>query len=101
MNGSLPIRIGNGKAQLNGINTLPGGFDNSARLLFEVTREPSNWLPDDVAITSVEIVQSVKGAVEAVADKPTSLLVTISNTHPFDISAPVTGTLTDGTHDRR
>ncbi len=96
VNGSLPIRIGNGKAQLNGINTLPGGFDNSARLLFEVTREPSNWLPDDVAITSVEIVQSVKGAVEAVADKPTSLLVTISNTHPFDISAPVTGTLTDG-----
>jgi hypothetical protein len=96
VNGSNPIPIGSNSADLDGYNTTPGFADNWARLDFEVTREPKNWLPDDVAIDWVQIVQSVYGASRAVADKDTSLIVEISSTHPFTITAPVQGQMSDG-----
>jgi hypothetical protein len=96
VNGSSIIPIGSNAATLSGKNTTNGTFDNWATLGFDVVRQPSNWLPDDVAVESVEIVQSVYKASEAVVDKPTSLIVRISSTYPFDILAPVDGHMTDG-----
>lgn len=90
------IPIGANKVELNGENTSSGTFNNWAKLRIEVQREPSNWLPEDVAIDSAEIVQSVYGAAKAVHDKETSLIVRISSTYPFSISAPIIGQLTDG-----
>jgi hypothetical protein len=96
VNGSPVIPIGSNAAELNGVNTAPGIADNWGALRFEVERVPANWLPDDVAIDRVQIVQSVYGATHAVADKPASLIVEISSTHPFAISAPVHGQMSDG-----
>ena len=94
--GSNPIPIGSNAAEVNGYNTAPGVPDNWGSLRFDVVREPANWLPDDVAIDWVQIVQSVYKASRAVADKDTSLIVEISSTHPFPITAPVHGQMTDG-----
>ncbi len=94
--GSSPIPLGSNSATLDGRPSSPGVADTWASLRFDVIREPANWLPDDVAIAKVEIVQSVYGATNAVVDKPTSLIVTLASTHPFPITAPVHGTLTDG-----
>jgi hypothetical protein len=96
VNGSSPIPIGSNNAEVNGFGTTPGVADNWGRLRFDVVRDPANWLPDDVAIDWVQIVQSVYGASRAVADKDTSLVLEISSTHPFSITAPVSGTMTDG-----
>jgi len=96
VNGSQPIPIGSNSGEVNGYNSSPGIQDTWARLSFDVTRVPANWLPDDVAIDWVQIVQSVYKATRAVADKPTSLVVEISSTHPFTIIAPVNGQMTDG-----
>jgi hypothetical protein len=96
VNGSSPIPIGSNAAEVNGYGTWPGVPHNWGLLRFDVVREPANWLPDDVAIDKVEIVQSVYGASRAVADKDTSLIVEISSTYPFTISAPVHGEMTDG-----
>ncbi len=96
VNGSPWLPVGSNSVELKGYGTTPGVPANWAALRFDVVREPSNWLPDDVAVESVEIVQSVYHASKAVADKPTSLIVRISSTYPFDIVAPVEGHMTDG-----
>jgi len=94
--GSNPIPIGSNAVEVNGYNSSPGIADTWGSLRFDVVREPANWLPDDVAIDWVQIVQSVYKATRAVADKDTSLVIEISSTHPFLITAPVTGQMTDG-----
>jgi hypothetical protein len=96
VNGSNPIHVGNNAAELNGYGTTNGAPGNWAALRFEVERVPKNWLPDDVSIDMVEIVQSVYHASKAVVDKPAALHVVIASTYPFDISAPVHGEMTDG-----
>src|SRR5262249_32170290 len=96
VNGSPIIPIGSNSVTLDGKGSSNGTADNWAKLDLEVVRDPTNWLPDDVGIDKVEIVQSVYQASEAVADKETSLIVRISSTYPFPLTAPVTGQMTDG-----
>ncbi len=96
VNGSNPIPVGTNFANLNGKNTAPGWQNNWGSFRFDVVREPSNWLPDDIGIDDVQIVQSVYHASKAVADKATSLIVWISSTYPLPIDVPVSGMLTDG-----
>ena len=94
--GSNPIAVGSNAVELNGYGTTNGTAGNWAAMRIEVVRTPANWLPDDVSIDKVEIVQSVYHTSKAVADKETALHVVIASTYPFAISAPVHGTLTDG-----
>jgi hypothetical protein len=95
--GSNPIPVGSNAVELNGKGTSNGTQDNWAALRIEVVQTPANWLPDDVAVKKVEIVQSVYNAARAVVDKETGLHVVIASTYPFDIpNTPVTGQITDG-----
>ncbi|HKQ97437.1 MAG TPA: hypothetical protein VJV75_06150 [Candidatus Polarisedimenticolia bacterium] len=96
VNGSPSIPLGSYSATLNGENSAPGVQDTWGRLQFDVEQVPANWLPDDIAIRKVQIVQSIYGASRAIADKDTALVIEIASTHPFAISAPVSGQMTDG-----
>ncbi len=97
VNGSNSIPVGGANfAELNGAGTTNGNQDTWGALKFEVVKDPANWLPDDVGIEDVQIVQSVYRASKAVADKETSLIVWVASSYPLPLDIPVSGMLTDG-----
>ena len=95
VNGSSAIPIGSYHASLVGAPSTPGIPDNWGTLRFTVTPDPPNWLPDDIKVTDVQIVQTVYDQSRAVAGKETSLIVRVNSTYPYPITAPLNGSLWD------
>ena len=96
VNGSAWIPVGSHSADLKGIGSSPGITNTWATLRITVVPDPPNWLPDDIMVREVQIIQSIYDQNRAVADKATSLSIKVNSTYPFAIYAPLTGHLDDG-----